>query len=197
MPAPLQNLHNILEGAYSSQDTIAVPSPHHPATPNSESARNEDGTWGERDMGAPVRREDAMAEYEELRNELSRLSMQRTHSRASTINRERSGLVRTITSQRARLQRIRTITTASDATGDNIEAGDREAEEGPDFDVGAFLKDGHFEKRTEAGESAKKVGVVYKNLTVKGIGASVAFAKTVPHAIIGTFGPDLYRLLCR
>jgi ATP-binding cassette, subfamily G (WHITE), member 2, SNQ2 len=148
-------------------------------------------------MGAPVRREDAMAEYEELRNELSRLSVQRTHSRASTVNRERGGLVRIITSRRTRPQRTRAATTASDATGDDIEAGDREAEEGPDFDVGAFLKDGHFEKRTEAGESAKKVGVVYKNLTVKGVGASVAFLRTVPHAIIGTFGPDLYRLLCR
>jgi ATP-binding cassette subfamily G (WHITE) protein 2 (SNQ2) len=48
--------------------------------------------------------------------------------------------------------------------------------------VGVFLKDGHFEKRTEAGESAKKVGVVYKNLTVKGVGVSVAFVRTVPHA---------------
>jgi ATP-binding cassette, subfamily G (WHITE), member 2, SNQ2 len=199
MSAPPQDLHNILEGAYLSQDTTAVPSPHHPATPDSGSARNEDGTWGERDMGGPVRREDAMAEYEELRNELSRLSMQQTHSRASTVNRERGRLVRITTSRRTRPQRTRTTTTAaaSDATDDDIEAGDREAEEGPDFDVGAFLKDGHFEKRTEAGESAKKVGVVYKNLTVKGVGASVAFVRTVPHAIIGTFGPDLYRLLCR
>jgi ATP-binding cassette subfamily G (WHITE) protein 2 (SNQ2) len=198
VPAPLQNLHNILEGAYLSQDTTAVPSPHHLATLDSESARNEDGTWGERDMGSPVRREDAMIEYEELRDELSRLSMQRTHGRASTVNRERGGLVRIITSQRTHPQRTRSAITAitSDAT-DDIEAGDKEAEEGPDFDVGAFLKDGHFEKRTEAGESAKKVGVVYKNLTVKGVGVSVAFVRTVPHAIIGTFGPDLYRLLCR
>jgi ATP-binding cassette subfamily G (WHITE) protein 2 (SNQ2) len=132
-----------------------------------------------------------MAEYEELRNELSRLSMQRTHNRASIVNRERGGLVRTITSRRTRLQRTRSTTTVSEATGDDIEAGDREAEEGPDFDAGAFLKDGHFEKRTEAGESAKKVGVVYKNLTVKGVGASVAFVRIVPHAIFGTFGPDL------
>jgi ATP-binding cassette, subfamily G (WHITE), member 2, SNQ2 len=191
MPVPLQNLHNIPEGAYLSQDATVVSSPHHPATPDCGSARNEDGTWGERDMGGPVRREDAMTEYEELRNELSRLSMQRSYGGASTVNRERGGLVRIITSRRTRPQRTRT-TTASDATSD-----DMEAEEGLDFDVGAFLKDGHFEKRTEAGESAKKVGVVYKNLTVKGVGASVSFVRTIPHAIIGTFGPDLYRLLCR
>src|SRR3954453_24133983 len=115
MPAPLQNLHNILEGAHLSQDTTAVPSPHHPASPDSGIVRNEDGTWGERDIGGPVRREDAMADYEELRNELSRLSMQRTHSRASTVSREHSGLVRTITSRRIRPQRTRTPPIASDA----------------------------------------------------------------------------------
>ena len=138
-----------------------------------------------------------MADFEEMRKELSRLSMKRTHSRASTANRERLGLVRTITSRRARPQRTRATTATSDATDEDIEAGEGVDEEDPDFDVGAFLKDGHFEKRTEAGESAKKVGIVYKNLTVKGVGASLAFAKTVPQSVIGTFGPDLYRLLCR
>lgn len=73
--------------------------------------------------------------------------------------------------------------------------GERPGDE--DFDVGKFLRDGHFEKRTDAGDSAKKVGVVFKNLTVKGVGASVAFTKTLPQAIMGSLGPDLYHLLCR
>jgi ATP-binding cassette subfamily G (WHITE) protein 2 (SNQ2) len=180
-----------------SQDTTALPSPHQPATPDTASIRNEDGTWGERDIGGPVHWQDAMAGYEEMRKELSRLSMQRTHSRASTANRERLGLARTITSRRARRQSTRATTATSVATDDDVEGGDGAVEEEPDFDVGAFLKDGHFEKRTEAGESAKKVGIVYKNLTVKGTGASMAFVKTTPYAVLGTFGPDLYHLLCR
>jgi ATP-binding cassette, subfamily G (WHITE), member 2, SNQ2 len=181
-----------------SQDTTAVPSPHRAPTPDDDtSVRNEDGTWGERDVGGPVYLEDAMAGYEELRKELSRLSMQRTLSRASTANRERPSRVRTITSRRARRQPTRATTTASFATDEDLEAGDDVVEEDADFDVGAFLMDGHFEKRTEAGESAKKVGVVYKNLTVKGVGASVTFVKTTPYAVLGTFGPDLYHLLRR
>lgn len=179
-----------------SQDPTAVPSPHESPTPDDTSVRDEDGTWGERDIGRPVYVEDAMAGYEEMRKELSRLSMQRTHSGASITNRERLGLVRTITSRRARRHTTRATTITSDAT-DDVEAWDGVVEEDADFDMGAFLKDGHFEKRTEAGESAKKVGVVYKNLTVKGVGASVAFVKTTPYAILGTFGPDLYHLLCR
>ena len=180
-----------------SQDTTAVPSPHEAATPDNASLRNEDGTWGERDIGGPVYRDDAMADFEEMRKELSRLSMQRTRSRASTTNRERLGLDRTLTSRRARTQRTHTASAISATTDEDIEARDGVVEEDTDFDVGAFLKDGHFEKRTEAGESAKKVGIVFKNLTVKGVGASHAFAKTVPQAVAGTFGPDLYRLLCR
>ena len=138
-----------------------------------------------------------MTDYEEMRAELSKMSLQRTCSRASTTKRERLGLVRTITSRRANPQRTRTATTTSGTTDHDVETGDGAVEHDTDFDVGAFLKDGHFEKRTEAGESAKKIGIVYKNLTVKGVGASLAFAKTVPEAVAGTFGPDLYHLLCR
>ena len=76
-------------------------------------------------------------------------------------------------------------------------AGEDEDEEEEDFQLDDFLRDGHFEKRTPEGESAKKVGVVYRHLTVKGVGATVAFTKTLPQAVMGTFGPDLYNLVCR
>ena len=46
-------------------------------------------------------------------------------------------------------------------------------------------------------QPAKKVGVVYEHLTVKGIATRDVLVKTLPDAIFGTFGPDLYRLLCR
>lgn len=69
------------------------------------------------------------------------------------------------------------------------------AEKEEDFELGGFIKEGHFEKRTEEGQSAKKVGVVFKNLTVKGSGSSATTAKTLPDAVLGTFGPDLYRII--
>ena len=58
------------------------------------------------------------------------------------------------------------------------------AQDEDDFQLGDFLKDGHFEKRQE-GRSAKKVGVVYRNLTVEGVGATEVFVKTLPSAILG------------
>ena len=86
----------------------------------------------------------------------------------------------------------RAQTTATSEGGD-VEKAEEDAD---DFQLDAFMKEGHFEKRTE-GRSAKKVGVIYKNLTVKGVGAGATFVKTVPDAILGTFGPDLYRLVTR
>lgn len=68
------------------------------------------------------------------------------------------------------------------------------AEKEDDFELGQFMKEGHFEKRKD-GESTKKVGVVYKNLTVKGVGSTATFARTLPDAVMGTFGPDLYHLV--
>lgn len=75
-------------------------------------------------------------------------------------------------------------------------ADDSGEKDGDEFELGEFIREGHFEKRRE-GESAKRVGVVFKNLTVEGVGETVQFVKTLPDAILGTFGPDLYRLLSR
>jgi len=83
---------------------------------------------------------------------------------------------------------------AQTTTTDGAE--EKQEEDADDFQLDEFMREGHFEKRTE-GRSAKKVGVVYKNLTVKGVGAGATFVKTVPDAILGTFGPDLYRLITR
>lgn len=68
------------------------------------------------------------------------------------------------------------------------------AEKEDDFELGEFMKEGHFEKRKD-GESTKKVGVVYKNLTIKGVGSTATFVRTLPDAVMGTFGPDLYHLI--
>lgn len=68
---------------------------------------------------------------------------------------------------------------------------------GAEFELERFLKNGYFEKRKEGGGSAKKVGVLYQNLTVKGVAAKASFVRTLPDAILGTFGPDLLRILSR
>lgn len=58
------------------------------------------------------------------------------------------------------------------------------------------MREGHFERRTD-GSSDKKVGVIYKDLTVKGFGSTTSFVRTLPDAILGTFGPDLFKIICR
>jgi ATP-binding cassette subfamily G (WHITE) protein 2 (SNQ2) len=176
------DLHNVASGEPSA-DTTAVHSPNGSISPDCASIPGNDGTWGERDVGGPVNNTRAMTDFDILRRELTGLGLQRTASRASRPRKSESGLRRIVSRS----------TTAPDA---DIEEG-AESDSDEDFSLDDFLKDGHFEKRTEQGGSAKRVGVVYKNLTVKGVGASVAFAKTLPEAVMGTFGPDLYKMVCR
>ena len=148
-----------------------------------------DGTWGERDAGRPVSPREAMDDFEAMRRELTQLS----HTRSKSINR-REGLTRTTTGKSAKSELP--PGTKQSIQDPDLEAGQEEADH-VEFDLGPFMREGHFDKRTAEGESAKKVGVVFKNLTVKGVAISSASMKNLPEAIMGTFGPDLYRLVCR
>jgi ATP-binding cassette subfamily G (WHITE) protein 2 (SNQ2) len=142
------------------------------------------GTWGERDIGGLVNLQLAMVEYEDMRRELSTLSKSRT-SKSNRSNAERGSRLRRISMAGSR--RSRATSNARNEPETDLEAldDDKSEEDGEDdFELGEFLKDGHFEKR-QAGKSAKKVGLVYKNLTVKGVGATTTFVKTLPSAIIG------------
>jgi len=205
--------HDMHSGAASSpfyRDAKTMPPPHNPESESrtsSEDSPDLDGTWGERDVGGPVDMLVARADYEEMNRHLTQLSLQRTKSRRSAHGDERPGLRKTVTGASAKRPTTRgTGRRTSNATVGTVgtvdEEKDTEAQgqtddQAPDFDLDGFLRDGHFEKRTDEGKSAKRIGIVYRNLTVKGIGASKVFAKTLPEAIIGTFGPDLYRLICR
>ncbi|TAQ88979.1 hypothetical protein B7494_g2691 [Chlorociboria aeruginascens] len=158
---------------------------------SSNSIADGGGTWGERDIGGPVTFQAAMQEFDDLRRELTHLSRTRTEKT------DKSGhAVKKTISSRSRASRAPTNTTdpGLEAQGDQ-KPGDEESDE-DDFELGEFLRDGHFEKRT-SGKSAKKVGVIYKNLTVQGVGATSTFVRTLPSAIIGTFGPDLYKILAQ
>jgi ATP-binding cassette, subfamily G (WHITE), member 2, SNQ2 len=160
----------------------------------SEHLATQDGTWGERDVGGPVNFVDAMQEFEDLRNELSHLSKSRTQKTEEGRRHTSLGLRKTNTNAS---RRSRTAT----GTGPDLEAQSKEIDargqdkeldaekedddfDSEDFELGDFLRDGHFEKR-DAGKSAKKIGVIYKNLTVQGAGATAVFVKTLPASVIG------------
>ena len=146
----------------------------------SDSDERKDGTWGERDEGGPVDLRAAMDDYETMRQELTNLSKVRTERSAKSHR--RSSFARRPTTGKSRQSH------ATSANQDDLEAQDEDGEsneqEEDDFELGEFLKDGHFEKRQE-GRSAKKVGVVYKNLTVQGVGSKLVFVKTLPSAVLG------------
>ncbi|KAM7183929.1 putative ABC transporter [Naviculisporaceae sp. PSN 640] len=174
-------------------------------------------TWGERDVGGPVCTQTAMREFEELQEGLNRLtsarsrsqSRSRSHggsrpasratSRAGSDSR-RPGLFERITS-RVTTRASRPITRGTGQESDDEDESESTAtpsdSEEDDFHLEQFMRDGHLEKRTESGESTKKIGVVFKHVTVKAVNSSASFVRTLPEAILGTFGPDLYHILCR
>lgn len=165
---------------------------HVPHAPDeSDDSVERPGTWGERDAGFADDRV-AREEFEELRKELSNLSKKRSKDGRS-VSRPAS---RATTGRSAR----RAASRATMATDVESQAGNTDVvadtDDEDDFELDEFIREGHFEKRKE-GRSAKKVGVVFKNLTVEGVGETVQFVKTLPNAVIGTFGPDLYHLLSR
>lgn len=107
--------------------------------------------------------------------------------RAKSLSRATTGRTARRTASRPPIQNVES------QTGANADTDDKDDD---DFSLDNFIREGHFEKR-EGGQSTKKVGVVFKNLTVEGVGETAQFVKTLPDAVLGTFGPDLYRLLSR
>ena len=138
-----------------------------------------EGRWGETGAGEPVSRSGAVEDLEEMRRELTRLSLNRTKSATAKS-----------------VQRLKSKTSRRDEEK-GVDGASSDTEIDGDFDLGEFLIGGHLERRTTAGEPAKKVGVVFKNLTVQGVQTGASFVRTLPHAVVGTFGPDLYNVICR
>lgn len=181
-------LHNIDENGHVREAVETVETPIDSA---------EEGTWGERDVGGPVSERDAMKDYEQLRKTMSRQrsrsSLKSQKSRdGNMLSRLRSGgdSKKQLPPPENDLEQQNTNSTKGE---EEVEAPDHAAED-EDFALDDFMREGHFEKRKD-GRSAKKVGVVYKNLTVKGVGVSATSVRTVPHAVLGTFGPDLFNLI--
>ncbi|KAF2185154.1 hypothetical protein K469DRAFT_739172 [Zopfia rhizophila CBS 207.26] len=150
-----------------------------------------EATWGEPDTGHPSQRV-TMEDFEALRKTLTSLSK----TRSQTQSEQPDGLFRTISRKSTcrtvpgRISLARSETT-DEGPGD---IGAAVAKKEEDFKLSQFIRIGHFEKRKD-GQSAKKVGVIWKNLSVKGIGSTASFVRTLSDAIIGTFGPDLYKIV--
>lgn len=157
------------------------------ASAGDSSVATDDGTWGERHDGGPVSQRMAMSDFEELQRELTRLSLARSASHKTEGR--KSGVFKTASRKDTRTSRP--ATTLGDEKDEHLdEDGDED-----EFRLEQFMREGHLEKRTESGESAKKLGVVFKNVTVKGVDSGASFVRTLPDAILGTFGPDLYHIL--
>ena len=129
------------------------------------------GTWGERDVGR-FDQQEAAEQLEALRRNLTELSRTRSKDTENSLRRTisgRSGLSRRGT--HPALERPRTARSASIAEmtlDTDLEAGAEQEDEESDLELDQFLREGHFEKRSEAG-SAKKVGVIYKVRVLLGI----------------------------
>ena len=154
------------------------------------------GMWGEAGTGDPVRESVAMADYEEMQREL--LHLHQTQSRKSERSENRRPSIKDrVLTKKSTNKSLRPKRSATHKTGDyDVEDGGSETAGEDDFKVDEFLKSGNFEARREDGAAAKRVGVVFKDLTVLGMGSQSTTVKTLPDAVMGTFGPDLYRIVC-
>ncbi|KAM3486740.1 hypothetical protein MY8738_000234 [Beauveria namnaoensis] len=161
--------------------TEATIRPSSPAEISSSDASVE-GYWGDADAGGPVRRHSARQDYNDLQRELSRRASNASgtpKTKSHAAGDHHGGL----------LSALRKPKREADVEADS-QATKRQDE---DFQLDEFMRQGHLEKRhPESGESTKKVGVVFKNLTVKGAALTAMTVRTLPQAILGTFGPDLY-----
>lgn len=148
------------------------------------------GTWGERDAGR-LDTHAAEQDLDVLRGELSSLSKSKSHGAQSQRSNALSRTASRISTRQSQHRASRHY--ARDEEPEDVENTLRD-EKDDVFELDEFMREGHFEKRKD-GRSAKKVGVIYKNLTVKGVGSTASFARTLPDAVLGTFGPDLYRIV--
>ncbi|RAH63399.1 ABC drug exporter AtrF [Aspergillus piperis CBS 112811] len=184
-PDALQNVPTITqEHSYAQESSHVIASDQTVTSQStSETDLSADGRWGEQEE-EPVSRRGAMEDFEEMRKELTRLSLHQTRSATREAQRLRS-----------RASQARDEEKAMEDDDDDL-SGTTDSGYGG-FDLSEFLMGGHLERRTTAGEPAKKVGVVFKDVTVKGVETGASFVRTLPDAVIGTFGPDLYNIICR
>jgi len=145
---------------------------------NPEASHTIDSIWCQRDVG-PVSQHHTMQGFEELQCGFS-TGLSATHSRP--VPQESKPVILGI----------------NPMSDEPAEADDREGVKGDNNDNEATTdqlsvgdEDDHLQQPTQ------RAGAVFKNLTVKGANAGASFVRTLPLAIVGTFGPDLYHIICK
>ena len=149
--------------------------------PNNAGDAAVDGYWGDTYADGPVDQNVARQDFQELQRELTRRS-----SVARAEEHTSKPLFGKWTSRRREGD--------PESAGAHSEADSAQTLEGDNFELEQFIREGHLEKRSN-GESTKKIGVLFKNLTVKGVGSTAVSVRTLPEAMMGTFGPDLYNII--
>ncbi|OBR15190.1 ABC-2 type transporter [Colletotrichum higginsianum IMI 349063] len=138
-----------------------------------------DGRWGENAAG-DISVNAALEEFHDLEKELS--TIQHRHSAA---------------------YHQKTKQTQGDGHGDGHgdAGGESDSTIAPSlsgensFDLPDFLRRGIMDMRTPSGGPTKRLGVSFKNLTVKGVESSTKQVVTFPRDLVNTFGPDLYHFI--
>ncbi|KAK2007669.1 ABC-2 type transporter [Colletotrichum eremochloae] len=131
-----------------------------------------DGRWGENAAG-DISVHAALEEFHGLEKELS--TIQRQHSTAYN-------------QKPAKNQE-------DDAGGESDSTVAPRLSADNSFDLPDFLRRGIMDMRTPSGGPTKRLGVSFKNLTVKGIESSTKQVVTFPRDLLNTFGPDFYHFL--
>ncbi|TDZ36627.1 Brefeldin A resistance protein [Colletotrichum spinosum] len=143
------------------------------------STPQEDGRWGENAAG-DISVNAALDEFHGLEKELS--TIQRRHSAAThPPKREPSSRRGDAVGGGGGGESDSTITPSISGQGS--------------FDLPDFLRRGIMDGRTPSGEPAKRLGVSFRNLTVKGVESSTKQVVTFPRDVLNTLGPDFYHFV--
>ncbi|KAK2006121.1 ATP-binding cassette superfamily [Colletotrichum eremochloae] len=142
---------------------------------NPKTKPNSDGRWGEDAVG-DISVNAALDEYHHLERELG------------TLQRNYSG------STHQKLDKDHENTSGN---SDLTIPPDLSGEDGGDpFDLPDFFQKGIIDNRTPNGDATKRLGVSFKNLSVKGVESSRKKVVTFPLYLLNSFGPDLYNFIC-
>lgn len=189
----------------TSADPTPAPTPPHPTAAGS-------GTWGEHTPGEPVSVRRGLHQFGRLARETSRLS--ETNGNEGVMGRGRSTSVlerggEEKVDEEAVIETPRAGSVPASAHPGPGEEGtygeppeppstlaDADAEDQKDgFDLRAWIES-RAAAESARGITRKKLGVRWRALGVAAPAPTdTLFIKTLPRAIAGTFGPDLYRIL--
>ncbi|KDN70394.1 putative ABC-2 type transporter [Colletotrichum sublineola] len=134
-----------------------------------------DGRWGEDAIG-DISVNATLDEYHHLERELDTLQRNYSGSTHQKLDKDHENI---------------------SGNSDLTITPDLSVEDGGDpFDLPDFLQKGIIDKHTPNGDATKRLGISFKNLSVKGVESSRKKVVTFPLYLLNSFGPDLYNFIC-